>query len=129
VLHQSNKSRRLYIGFTDNIVSPEHKEKLFPNSFTAQYVFDMLVYYEKHTRVIQARMREREIKGWRREKNLKLILSQNPTDLSLEHSSRFWFSRRVRFEDGGSTFSVRTLRLRSGFRPRGFMSRKQNRQK
>jgi hypothetical protein len=44
----------------------------------------MLVYYEKHTSVIQARMREREIKGWRREK--KLILSQNPdwADLSLE---------------------------------------------
>ena len=44
----SNKSRRLYVGFTDNIVTrtEEHKEKLFPNSFTAQYVFDMLVYYE-----------------------------------------------------------------------------------
>jgi putative endonuclease len=82
----SNKSRRLYTGFTDNIVSRtvEHKGKLFPNSFTAQYAFDMLVYYEKHTSVIQARMREREIKGWRREKKLKLILSQNPdwADLS-----------------------------------------------
>lgn len=84
----SNKSRRLYAGFTDNIVSRtvEHKEKLFPNSFTAQYVFDMLVYYEQHTSVIQARMREKEIKGWRREKKLKLILAQNPdwADLSLE---------------------------------------------
>jgi putative endonuclease len=84
----SNKSRRLYVGFTDNIVSRtvEHKEKLFPNSFTAQYVFDMLVYYEKHTSAIRARMREREIKGWRREKKLKLILSQNPdwADLSRE---------------------------------------------
>jgi putative endonuclease len=84
----SNKSRRLYVGFTDNIVSRtvEHKEKLFPNSFTAQYVFDMLVYYEQHTSVIRAKMREKEIKGWRREKKLKLILAQNPdcADLSLE---------------------------------------------
>ncbi len=58
----SNKSRRLYVGFTDNIVGRtiEHKEKLFPNSFTAQYVFDMLVYYEQHTSVIQARMREQD---------------------------------------------------------------------
>ena len=31
-------------------------------------------------------MREKEIKGWRREKKLKLILAQNPdwADLSLE---------------------------------------------
>ena len=58
----SNKSRRLYVGFTDNIVSRtvEHKEKLFPNSFTAQYVFDMLVYYEEHTSVIRAKMQEED---------------------------------------------------------------------
>jgi putative endonuclease len=84
----SNKSRRLYVGFTDNIVSRtvEHKEKFFPNSFTAQYVFDMLVYYEEYSSVIRAKMREKEIKGWRREKKLKLILAQNPdwADLSLE---------------------------------------------
>ncbi|HKF23292.1 MAG TPA: GIY-YIG nuclease family protein [Candidatus Angelobacter sp.] len=84
----SNKSRRLYIGFTDNIVgrTVEHKEKLFPNSFTAEYVFDMLVYYEEYSSAIRAKMREKEIKGWRREKKLKLILADNPdwADLSLE---------------------------------------------
>jgi putative endonuclease len=84
----SNKSRRLYAGFTDNIVgrTVEHKDKLFPNSFTAQYVFDMLVYYEEYSSAVRAKVREKEIKGWRREKKLKLILSQNPNwvDLSLE---------------------------------------------
>jgi putative endonuclease len=84
----SNKSRRLYVGFTDNIVgrTVDHKEKFFPNSFTAQYVFDVLVYYEEYSSVIRAKMREKEIKGWRREKKLKLILAQNPdwADLSLE---------------------------------------------
>jgi putative endonuclease len=84
----SNKSRRLYVGFTNDIVSRtvEHKEKFFPNSFTAQYVFDMLVYYEEYSNVIRAKMREKEIKGWRREKKLKLILAQNPdwADLSLK---------------------------------------------
>jgi putative endonuclease len=51
----SNKSRRLYVGFTDNIVrrTVEHKEKVFSNSFTAQYVFDMLVYYEEYASVIR----------------------------------------------------------------------------
>lgn len=84
----SNKSRRLYVGFTDDIFQRtiEHKEKLFPRSFTAQYIFDMLVHYEEHSNVISAKMREKEIKGWRREKNLKLILAKNPdwADLSLE---------------------------------------------
>jgi len=84
----SNKSRRLYVGFTDNIVgrSVEHKEKLFPSGFTAQYVFDMLVYYEEYSSAVRAKVREKEIKGWRREKKLKLILAHNPdwADLSLE---------------------------------------------
>jgi putative endonuclease len=46
----------------------------------------MLVFYEPHSRVISAKMREKEIKGWRREKKLKLILADNPdwADLSLE---------------------------------------------
>lgn len=84
----SNKSRRLYVGFTDDIIRRviEHKEKVFPSSFTAQYVYDMLVFYEEYSRAVGARMREKEIKGWRREKKLKLILAENPdwADLSLE---------------------------------------------
>lgn len=83
----SNKSRRLYVGFTDDIFrrTIEHKEKLFPSSFTAQYVYDVLVFYEEYSRVVSAKMREKEIKGWRREKKLKLILAENPdwADLSL----------------------------------------------
>ena len=61
----SNKSRRLYVGFTDNIVgrTVEHKEQLFPNSFTAQYVFDVLVYYEEYSSAVRAKMREKEIKA------------------------------------------------------------------
>ena len=84
----SNKSRRLYVGFADNLPVRviEHKEKVFPSSFTALYVFDMLVYFEEHSSPIRAKVREKEIKGWRREKKLKLILADNPdwADLSLE---------------------------------------------
>lgn len=83
----SNKSRRLYTGFTNDLARRviEHKEKIFPSSFTAQYVYDMLVFYEEYSRVVSAKMREKEIKGWRREKKLKLILAENPdwADLSL----------------------------------------------
>jgi len=84
----SNKSRRLYVGFTDDLAVrvAQHKEKLFSGSFTAKYVFDMLVFYEYFPSAISAKMREKEIKGWRREKKLKLILAANPdwADLSLE---------------------------------------------
>ncbi len=81
----SNKSRRLYVGFTDDLPVRvvQHKKKLFPKSFTARYVFDMLVFYETYSSPIRAKMREKEIKRWRREKKLKL---KNPdwTDLSAE---------------------------------------------
>jgi putative endonuclease len=64
----------------------EHRIKLYPDSFTAQYCFDMLVWYEEYSEVIRARMREVEIKGWRREKKVALIEAENPdwADLSLE---------------------------------------------
>ena len=84
----SNKSRRLYTGFTSDLAARviEHKLKFYPDSFTAQYCFDMLVWYEEYSEVIRARMREVEIKGWRREKKVALIEAENPdwADLSLE---------------------------------------------
>ena len=84
----SNKSRRLYTGFTDDIYrrSFEHKYKIFPNSFTAKYVYDILVFHEEFSHFSTAKAREKEIKGWRREKKLKLILTENPdwADLSAE---------------------------------------------
>src|SRR5947209_13908651 len=82
----SNKSRRLYVGFTSELPQRvfQHKTKWFENSFTARYNFDMLVYFESHSDPNDGIQREKEIKGWRREKKLKLILSMNPdwADLS-----------------------------------------------
>ena len=61
----SDKSRRLYVGFTGNLFTRviQHKEKLYPDGFTARYQFDMLVWYEEFSHVISARMREVEIKA------------------------------------------------------------------
>jgi putative endonuclease len=84
----SNKSSRVYVGFTRKLPYRvfQHKNKLYPDSFTAQYEFDMLVWCELFGNVIRARMREVEIKGWRRAKKLKLILAENAdwADLSRE---------------------------------------------
>jgi putative endonuclease len=83
----SNKARRLYVGITSKLYKRvfQHKNKLLPG-FTSRYNFDMLVYYEEFSQVVSAITREKEIKGWRREKKLKLILAENPdwADLSLE---------------------------------------------
>lgn len=83
----SNKSRRLYTGVTSRLIARvfEHKTKILPG-FTAGYKFDMLVHYEEYSNIISAIAREKEIKGWRREKKLKLILADNPdwADLSAE---------------------------------------------
>ncbi len=85
----SNKSRRLYIGITSRLRKRvfQHKNRLLPG-FTSRYTFDMLVYFEEFSEVVSAISREKYLKGWTREKKLRLILSENPDweDLSLE-----WF--------------------------------------
>jgi len=46
----------------------------------------MLVYYETYSNPSDALAREKELKGWRREKKLRLVLAANPdwADLSAE---------------------------------------------
>jgi len=77
-----------YIGMTSDIVGRlyDHKHRTYPNSFTARYNVDELVYYEMYEDAYEAVSREREIKKWRKEKKLVLIKSLNPTlkDLSGE---------------------------------------------
>jgi hypothetical protein len=53
-------------------------------SCLTQHRFDILVYFESFSNPSHAIAREKEIKGWRREKKLRLILSVNPdwADLS-----------------------------------------------
>ena len=48
-------------------------------SFAGRYHCYFLVYDEKHDDVEYAIVREKEIKGWRREKKERLISSFNPT--------------------------------------------------
>jgi len=84
----SNKSRRLYVGITSELPLRvwQHKNKWYEGSFTARYRFDMLVYFEAFSHPSEAITWEKEIKGWRREKKLRLILAVNPdwADLSEE---------------------------------------------
>ena len=71
-----------YIGMTNNLTKrlKQHNENIEKQikTFASKYNLRYLVYYEKFTWVQQAIVREKELKGWRREKKLDLIKAFNP---------------------------------------------------
>ncbi|MGO9085331.1 MAG: GIY-YIG nuclease family protein [Candidatus Sulfotelmatobacter sp.] len=73
------RSHVLYTGITGNLPRRvfEHKNKLVPG-FTSRYNLTRLVYYEEFVHPDAAINREKEIKGWRRSKRIRLIESMNP---------------------------------------------------
>ncbi len=78
----TNKHRTTYyVGMTNNLGLrlQQHKENIEKGikTFASRYFIEFLVYYEKFTWVQQAIAREKEIKGWRRDKKLELIQSFN----------------------------------------------------
>jgi putative endonuclease len=74
----ASKSRRLYIGVTNDLSRRmwEHKNKVV-EGFTKQYNIDRLVYFEDTSDVRLAIEREKQLKGWRREKKITLIETIN----------------------------------------------------
>lgn len=78
----------LYTGITNNLERRiyEHKNKLV-KGFTAKYNVNKLVYYDYTSDVHSAIAREKEIKGWTRQKKNDLIQSMNPEWIDL---SELW---------------------------------------
>lgn len=78
-----------YIGVTNNlkIRLEQHIESIErpTNSFVSRYKLGYLVYYEKFTWIQEGIAREKELKGWRREKKLNLIKSFNNDFEFLNH--------------------------------------------
>ena len=83
----------LYVGVTNDIVRRvhEHKNKTFPDSFTAKYNCHMLVYYEDYKYVNDALRREKKLKAGSREQKIILIESINPDWLDLAEQPMFGF--------------------------------------
>ena len=81
----ANNRPTLYVGVTSNLVERvyKHQHNLIPG-FTARYLCHKLVYYEVFDEIMQAIIREKQIKNMNREDKLKLIRKTNPTmeDLS-----------------------------------------------
>lgn len=61
----------------------EHKNKYYPNSFSAKYNTNKLVYYEFLFTIEEAIAREKQIKAGSRRKKIGLIESENPKWIDL----------------------------------------------
>jgi len=92
----SSSRRALYAGVTARFRSRvfEHKNDLI-EGFSSKYKCHRLVYFERFERVVDAIAREKEVKGWRREKKNKLVESMNPTwkDLAAD-----WYPETLLFQ-------------------------------
>ncbi|RIJ47769.1 GIY-YIG nuclease family protein [Maribellus luteus] len=77
----TNKHNKvLYTGVTSELKEriKSHKDKKYPNAFTARYHADKLVWFQKFDSIIDAREREKQIKAGSRAKKIKLIEEMNP---------------------------------------------------
>lgn len=77
----TNKRRgTLYTGMTNSIGirTLQHNYKVNPNSFTARYKLNRLVWFESFSTRMEAIRREKQIKGWKRFKKIQLIEQTNP---------------------------------------------------
>jgi putative endonuclease len=70
----------------------EHKSGVF-EGFASKYRCNRLVYFEAFDDVLKAIDREKQLKGWRREKKLALIEGENPhwQDLAEKWGSQMVF--------------------------------------
>ena len=69
----------LYIGVTNDIYIrvQQHKDGTF-EGFSKEHNCTRLLYYQQHEDITQSIAREKQLKGWRREKKLNIIRTQTP---------------------------------------------------
>ncbi|MBO3696960.1 GIY-YIG nuclease family protein [Roseivirga sp. E12] len=82
----------LYVGMTSDLVSRaiQHRDKLYPKSFTARYNVNKLVYYSPFDMIASAIEEEKRIKGGSRKKKIELIESINPDWKDLYDDIKDW---------------------------------------
>jgi putative endonuclease len=80
----ASRSHVLYTGVTRDLIRrvDQHRQGEI-GGFTQKYQVNRLVYFEETPSAISAFERERQIKGWSREKKLRLIESVNAGWLDL----------------------------------------------
>ena len=82
----TNRSGTLYIGMTNDLERrmAEHRSGI-GSKFTKKYRIGKLVFFEETDYVHVALTREKEIKGWRRDRKIALIETMNSKWRDLEH--------------------------------------------
>jgi putative endonuclease len=97
----NNGKNVLYAGSTKNLIErvKQHR-KGYQKGFTQKYNVNRLVYWETFEQIGKAKGREKQIKGWKRQRKIELIEAKN----------KLW---KDLYED-----LVRDPSLRSGFRDR-----------
>lgn len=75
----------LYVGVTNDLVRRvyEHKQHLDKDSFTSKYNVTKLVHFEETCHVEAAIEREKQIKSWKRNRKIALVMESNPRMLDL----------------------------------------------
>jgi putative endonuclease len=68
------------VGVTSALFSRvvEHRDKIFPKSFSAKYNLTKLVYYEAFDSIVDAIAREKQLKAGSRKQKVKFINKYNP---------------------------------------------------
>ena len=75
----ASRTKRLYIGVTNDLERRmwEHKTGML-DGFAKRYNIDRLVHYEESNSIRSAIDREKQLKGWLRNKKVRLIEAANP---------------------------------------------------
>ena len=74
----NRRNGTIYIGVTSDLIGRvyQHREGLVPG-FTKRYGCKLLVYYETYENLQDARVRELQMKEWRRSWKIRLIEENN----------------------------------------------------
>jgi putative endonuclease len=75
----SRRNGTTYVGVTSNLLQriAQHREGTF-DGFTRQHNVKMLVWFEQHSTMEHAIVREKRVKKWNRTWKLRLIEESNP---------------------------------------------------
>lgn len=82
----------LYTGVTSDLLArtQQHKQKYYPESFTAKHNCCLLVYYKFFSSITEAIEEEKRIKSGNRRQKIRLITEMNPDWKDLWEDIKNW---------------------------------------